>query len=151
MTLCVWGFSCCTVFLLCSLSRWRTALAEAELEYNPEHVSRALYITFPLLTLPAKLAAKAGASRCHTLFIQATESFCCFWCQYFCLCFRKMGWCVCSDMDDSAMDYSSQSSALLHAQSTVSHTPVHLSVEFRWYDLMETFVIACLSSSSGTL
>uniref|UniRef100_A0A673LEM3 isoleucine--tRNA ligase n=1 Tax=Sinocyclocheilus rhinocerous TaxID=307959 RepID=A0A673LEM3_9TELE len=38
----------------------RTALAEAELEYNPEHVSRALYITFPLLTLPAKLAAKAG-------------------------------------------------------------------------------------------
>uniref|UniRef100_A0A671QBT8 isoleucine--tRNA ligase n=1 Tax=Sinocyclocheilus anshuiensis TaxID=1608454 RepID=A0A671QBT8_9TELE len=38
-----------------------TALAEAELEYNPEHVSRALYITFPLLTLPAKLAAKAGA------------------------------------------------------------------------------------------
>ncbi|KAI2654361.1 Isoleucine--tRNA ligase, mitochondrial [Labeo rohita] len=37
----------------------RTALAEAELEYNPEHVSRALYITFPLHTLPAKLAAKA--------------------------------------------------------------------------------------------
>ncbi|KAK9959829.1 hypothetical protein ABG768_009930 [Culter alburnus] len=37
----------------------RTALAEAELEYNPEHVSRALYITFPLVTLPAKLAVKA--------------------------------------------------------------------------------------------
>lgn len=37
----------------------RTALAEAELEYNPEHVSRSLYITFPLLTLPAKLTAKA--------------------------------------------------------------------------------------------
>uniref|UniRef100_A0A671VXQ1 Isoleucine--tRNA ligase, mitochondrial n=1 Tax=Sparus aurata TaxID=8175 RepID=A0A671VXQ1_SPAAU len=29
----------------------RTALAEAELEYNPEHVSRAIYATFPLITL----------------------------------------------------------------------------------------------------
>ncbi|XP_054651382.1 isoleucine--tRNA ligase, mitochondrial isoform X1 [Dunckerocampus dactyliophorus] len=38
----------------------RTALAEAELEYNPEHVSRAIYATFPLVTLPPKIASKAG-------------------------------------------------------------------------------------------
>uniref|UniRef100_A0A8C5FHT3 isoleucine--tRNA ligase n=1 Tax=Gadus morhua TaxID=8049 RepID=A0A8C5FHT3_GADMO len=36
----------------------RTALAEAELEYNPEHVSRAIYTTFPLDALPAKLASE---------------------------------------------------------------------------------------------
>ncbi|KAM4541295.1 isoleucine--tRNA ligase, mitochondrial isoform 4-T4 [Fundulus diaphanus] len=35
----------------------RTALAEAELEYNPEHVSRAVYATFPLATLPPKIAS----------------------------------------------------------------------------------------------
>ncbi|MBN3305724.1 SYIM protein, partial [Amia calva] len=35
----------------------RTALAEAELEYNPEHVSRAVYTTFPVLTPPPKLAS----------------------------------------------------------------------------------------------
>ncbi|XP_067098779.1 isoleucine--tRNA ligase, mitochondrial isoform X1 [Osmerus mordax] len=34
----------------------RTALAEAELEYNPHHVSKAIYATFPLATLPPKLA-----------------------------------------------------------------------------------------------
>ncbi|KPP78100.1 isoleucine--tRNA ligase, mitochondrial-like [Scleropages formosus] len=37
----------------------RTALAEAELEYNPRHVSRAVYVTFPLTTPPAKLASSA--------------------------------------------------------------------------------------------
>lgn len=52
------------IFLV-SLSR--TALAEAELEYNPEHLSRAVYVTFPLLTLPAKLAPNAGVT--HTSFI----------------------------------------------------------------------------------
>ncbi|KAI3367979.1 hypothetical protein L3Q82_026802 [Scortum barcoo] len=35
----------------------RTALAEAELEYNLEHVSRAIYATFPLITLPPKMQA----------------------------------------------------------------------------------------------
>ncbi|KAM9707648.1 isoleucine--tRNA ligase, mitochondrial isoform 2-T2 [Menidia menidia] len=38
----------------------RTALAEAELEYNPEHVSRAIYATFPLITLPPKMASEEG-------------------------------------------------------------------------------------------
>lgn len=37
-----------------------TALAEAELEYNPEHVSRAIYATFPLVTLPPKIASQKG-------------------------------------------------------------------------------------------
>ncbi|TNN65481.1 Isoleucine--tRNA ligase, mitochondrial [Liparis tanakae] len=36
----------------------RTALAEAELEYNPEHVSRAVYATFPLSTLPPEMASE---------------------------------------------------------------------------------------------
>ncbi|KAI5102785.1 isoleucine--tRNA ligase, mitochondrial isoform X1 [Silurus meridionalis] len=38
----------------------RTALAEAELEYNPEHVSTAVYATFPLNTLPPKLTTMMG-------------------------------------------------------------------------------------------
>ncbi|KAK3538006.1 hypothetical protein QTP70_027327 [Hemibagrus guttatus] len=38
----------------------RTALAEAELEYNSEHVSTAVYATFPLNTLPPKLATSLG-------------------------------------------------------------------------------------------
>uniref|UniRef100_UPI003AADA1D7 isoleucine--tRNA ligase, mitochondrial isoform X2 n=1 Tax=Centroberyx gerrardi TaxID=166262 RepID=UPI003AADA1D7 len=37
----------------------RTALAEAELEYNPQHISKAIYATFPLVTLPPKLASEA--------------------------------------------------------------------------------------------
>ncbi|KAM8834264.1 isoleucine--tRNA ligase, mitochondrial [Synchiropus picturatus] len=40
----------------------RTALAEAELEYNPEHVSRAVYAAFPLLRAPAALSQAEGAS-----------------------------------------------------------------------------------------
>ncbi|XP_054470009.1 isoleucine--tRNA ligase, mitochondrial isoform X4 [Anoplopoma fimbria] len=36
----------------------RTALAEAELEYNPEHVSRAIYATFPLSTPPPGIASE---------------------------------------------------------------------------------------------
>ncbi|XP_068607883.1 isoleucine--tRNA ligase, mitochondrial [Brachionichthys hirsutus] len=41
----------------------RTALAEAELEYNPEHVSRAIYATFPLTTPPSALASVAGLEK----------------------------------------------------------------------------------------
>uniref|UniRef100_A0A3P8UCB2 Isoleucine--tRNA ligase, mitochondrial n=1 Tax=Cynoglossus semilaevis TaxID=244447 RepID=A0A3P8UCB2_CYNSE len=33
----------------------RTALAEAELEYDPHHVSRAVYVTFPLIKLPPQM------------------------------------------------------------------------------------------------
>ncbi|XP_048831281.1 isoleucine--tRNA ligase, mitochondrial [Brienomyrus brachyistius] len=35
----------------------RTALAEAELEYNAQHMSRAVYATFPVKTPPPKLAS----------------------------------------------------------------------------------------------
>ncbi|XP_047466437.1 isoleucine--tRNA ligase, mitochondrial isoform X2 [Mugil cephalus] len=38
----------------------RTALAEAELEYNAEHVSRAIYATFPLVKLPPMIASEKG-------------------------------------------------------------------------------------------
>ncbi|KAG7225213.1 hypothetical protein INR49_014772 [Caranx melampygus] len=38
----------------------KTALAEAELEYNPEHVSRAIYATFPLIKLPPGIASEQG-------------------------------------------------------------------------------------------
>lgn len=48
-----------------SLCLSRTALAEAELEYNPEHVSRAIYATFPLVTLPPKIASEAGNANTH--------------------------------------------------------------------------------------
>ncbi|XP_038048865.1 isoleucine--tRNA ligase, mitochondrial-like [Patiria miniata] len=34
----------------------RTALAEAELEYNPNHVSPSIYVKFPVSKLPGKLA-----------------------------------------------------------------------------------------------
>ncbi|XP_048084422.1 LOW QUALITY PROTEIN: isoleucine--tRNA ligase, mitochondrial [Alosa alosa] len=37
----------------------RTALAEAELEYNTEHVSKAIYATFSISTPPPKLAESA--------------------------------------------------------------------------------------------
>ncbi|XP_038148635.1 isoleucine--tRNA ligase, mitochondrial isoform X2 [Cyprinodon tularosa] len=45
----------------------RTALAEAELEYNPEHVSRAIYATFPLATLPPKIASEDGLENVSVL------------------------------------------------------------------------------------
>ncbi|XP_053290202.1 isoleucine--tRNA ligase, mitochondrial isoform X1 [Pleuronectes platessa] len=45
----------------------RTALAEAELEYNPEHVSRAIYATFPLITLPPKMASEEGLENVSVL------------------------------------------------------------------------------------
>nr|XP_019940532.1 PREDICTED: isoleucine--tRNA ligase, mitochondrial isoform X1 [Paralichthys olivaceus] len=45
----------------------RTALAEAELEYNPEHVSRAIYATFPLITLPPKMASEKGLENVSVL------------------------------------------------------------------------------------
>lgn len=51
----------------------RTALAEAELEYNPEHVSRAIYATFPLVTLPPKLAAEAAGLDSVSVLVWTTQ------------------------------------------------------------------------------
>ena len=35
-------------------------MAEAELEYNPEHISRSVYVKFPLLKPSPKLASLLG-------------------------------------------------------------------------------------------
>lgn len=50
----------CVYYHLYNVLWGRTALAEAELEYNPEHVSKALYATFSLTAPPPKLAESAG-------------------------------------------------------------------------------------------
>lgn len=46
----------CNLCLLCT----RTALAEAELEYNEQHISRSVYVKFPLLKSPPKLTSVIG-------------------------------------------------------------------------------------------
>uniref|UniRef100_A0AAQ5YDW3 isoleucine--tRNA ligase n=1 Tax=Amphiprion ocellaris TaxID=80972 RepID=A0AAQ5YDW3_AMPOC len=51
----------------------RTALAEAELEYNPEHVSRAIYATFPLVTLPPKIATGKGSLESVSVLVWTTQ------------------------------------------------------------------------------
>eukprot|EP00064_Thunnus_orientalis_P004148 superscaffoldBa00000369_g4159 len=51
----------------------RTALAEAELEYNPEHVSRAIYATFPLVTLPPKIASEAADLSSVSVLVWTTQ------------------------------------------------------------------------------
>ncbi|XP_033101829.1 isoleucine--tRNA ligase, mitochondrial-like [Anneissia japonica] len=40
----------------------RTALAEAELEYNPNHVSPSIYVKFPMTAIPAPLQGLTGSS-----------------------------------------------------------------------------------------
>lgn len=40
----------------------RTALAEAELEYNQQHVSRSIYVKFPLLKTPSKITSENASS-----------------------------------------------------------------------------------------
>lgn len=51
----------------------RTALAEAELEYNPEHVSRSIYVRFPLLKPPPKLASLTDGSSPVSFVIWTTQ------------------------------------------------------------------------------
>uniref|UniRef100_A0A3Q3EDB9 Isoleucine--tRNA ligase, mitochondrial n=1 Tax=Labrus bergylta TaxID=56723 RepID=A0A3Q3EDB9_9LABR len=50
-----------------------TALAEAELEYNPEHVSRAVYTTFPLSTLPPNIASEAAGLESVSVLVWTTQ------------------------------------------------------------------------------
>ncbi|KAK7904495.1 hypothetical protein WMY93_017102 [Mugilogobius chulae] len=45
----------------------RTALAEAELEYNPDHVSRAIYVTFPVVKLPPSITKEAAVNKVSVL------------------------------------------------------------------------------------
>ncbi|XP_048212509.1 isoleucine--tRNA ligase, mitochondrial [Perognathus longimembris pacificus] len=51
----------------------RTALAEAELEYNPEHVSRSVYVKFPLLEPSPKLAPLTDGSSPISVLIWTTQ------------------------------------------------------------------------------
>nr|XP_020013328.1 isoleucine--tRNA ligase, mitochondrial isoform X2 [Castor canadensis] len=51
----------------------RTALAEAELEYNPEHVSRSVYVKFPLLKPSPKLASLVDGSSPVSVLVWTTQ------------------------------------------------------------------------------
>ncbi|XP_026188206.1 isoleucine--tRNA ligase, mitochondrial isoform X2 [Mastacembelus armatus] len=51
----------------------RTALAEAELEYNPGHVSRAIYAAFPLMTLPPKMASESASLEGVSILVWTTQ------------------------------------------------------------------------------
>ncbi|XP_076848216.1 isoleucine--tRNA ligase, mitochondrial isoform X2 [Brachyhypopomus gauderio] len=51
----------------------RTALAEAELEYHPEHQSRSVYATFPLTALPPKLAPSLEALGKPSVLVWTTQ------------------------------------------------------------------------------
>ncbi|XP_010216510.1 PREDICTED: isoleucine--tRNA ligase, mitochondrial [Tinamus guttatus] len=50
-----------------------TALAEAELEYNEQHVSRSVYMKFPLLKPPPKLASVLGGSSPASVLVWTTQ------------------------------------------------------------------------------
>ncbi|XP_007935121.1 isoleucine--tRNA ligase, mitochondrial [Orycteropus afer afer] len=51
----------------------RTALAEAELEYNPEHVSRSIYVKFPILTPSPVLASLLDGSSPVSVLVWTTQ------------------------------------------------------------------------------
>ncbi|XP_006869776.1 PREDICTED: isoleucine--tRNA ligase, mitochondrial [Chrysochloris asiatica] len=51
----------------------RTALAEAELEYNPEHVSRSIYVKFPILKPPPALASLSDGSSPASVLVWTTQ------------------------------------------------------------------------------
>lgn len=51
----------------------RTALAEAELEYNSKHVSRSIYVKFPLLKPPPKLASLIDGASPISVLIWTTQ------------------------------------------------------------------------------
>uniref|UniRef100_A0A803YDP5 isoleucine--tRNA ligase n=1 Tax=Meleagris gallopavo TaxID=9103 RepID=A0A803YDP5_MELGA len=51
----------------------KTALAEAELEYNEQHVSRSVYMKFPLLKSPPKLASVIDGSSPTSVLVWTTQ------------------------------------------------------------------------------
>ncbi|XP_008707634.1 isoleucine--tRNA ligase, mitochondrial-like [Ursus maritimus] len=51
----------------------RTALAEAELEYNPEHVSRSVYVKFPVLKPSPKLVSLIDGSSPVSFLVWTTQ------------------------------------------------------------------------------
>ncbi|XP_054836659.1 isoleucine--tRNA ligase, mitochondrial [Eublepharis macularius] len=50
-----------------------TALAEAELEYNQQHISRSVYVRFPLLKPPPKLASLIDGTQAISLIVWTTQ------------------------------------------------------------------------------
>lgn len=92
----------------------RTALAEAELEYNPQHVSRSVYVKFPLAKPAPKLASLIGKVYSLLEFMAAVglEHLL----TYLKLCSHR--WflsCQCCSLDHPALDHSSQPGCLLYA------------------------------------
>ncbi|KAK6304250.1 hypothetical protein J4Q44_G00248360 [Coregonus suidteri] len=51
----------------------RTALAEAKLEYSPQHVSKEIYATFALVILPTKMAEAAGELGSISVLVWTTQ------------------------------------------------------------------------------
>ncbi|XP_054136281.1 isoleucine--tRNA ligase, mitochondrial [Melozone crissalis] len=51
----------------------KTALAEAELEYNEQHVSRSVYVKFPLLKSPPKLTSVIDGSSPASVLVWTTQ------------------------------------------------------------------------------
>uniref|UniRef100_A0A8B9MFN3 isoleucine--tRNA ligase n=1 Tax=Accipiter nisus TaxID=211598 RepID=A0A8B9MFN3_9AVES len=51
----------------------KTALAEAELEYNEQHVSRSVYMKFPLLKSPPKLTSVIDGSSSASVLVWTTQ------------------------------------------------------------------------------
>ncbi|XP_050172405.1 LOW QUALITY PROTEIN: isoleucine--tRNA ligase, mitochondrial [Myiozetetes cayanensis] len=51
----------------------KTALAEAELEYNDQHVSRSVYVKFPLLKSPPKLSSVLDGSSPASVLVWTTQ------------------------------------------------------------------------------
>lgn len=108
-------------------------MAEAELEYNQQHTSRAVYIRFPLLKPPPKLASAVGMFYiCSELILfKCTFSVLTItWAKYD----STSRWINCSEfdsLDHPALDYCSQSSCLLYAKSGVRiYLLYHWSIVF---------------------
>ena len=57
--------------LIFKLYSSRTALAEAELEYNEEHVSKSVYIKFPMAQCSSDIKNIAGVCLCLHVYVRA--------------------------------------------------------------------------------
>ena len=55
--------------LIFKLYSSRTALAEAELEYNEEHVSKSVYIKFPMAQCSSDIKNIAGVCLCLRVYV----------------------------------------------------------------------------------
>lgn len=94
-------------------------MAEAELEYNEQHVSRSVYMKFPLLKSPPKLASVIGMTSVQILRLAVFT---------FIIIVSKVlpiyicRWIIpyqCAGLDHTALDCACKSSSLLHARCRV--------------------------------